>query len=292
MGLVDDDEIGSGGQREIARARIGHQILEREDGARMLGEGVVVVAAILEHIVPPGRGARPRARRQQLPIEEDEDLVKLPIELAQPLHGQRGGRDDHDPLRTAGAPEPVQDHAGFDRLPEPDLIGEKPAHRVGRHRHRGHVQLMGEDADPPAEERSRSLAVPEAHELSGGDPRLEIGEPLALAAKQALGEIRARNLVPALRIVTRRQGERYERVIAEREGEGLAGAREVDPHPVSLDRLDEPGAELAIVLVEHLVAGLERRRAVGRRGRSAAVRQRLRTTRRVAVVPAPSSWIQ
>ena len=64
-------------------------------------------------------------------VEQHEDLVVLPPQLAQPLHRERLGSDHQAALGAPGADEAVQDQAGLDRLAEADLVGEQPAHRVG-----------------------------------------------------------------------------------------------------------------------------------------------------------------
>ena len=55
---------------------------------------------------------------EPLLVEQHEDLVVLPPQLAQPLHGQRLGRDHETPLGAARADEVVQDQARLDGLAE------------------------------------------------------------------------------------------------------------------------------------------------------------------------------
>ena len=63
------------------------------------------------------------------------------------------------------ADEAVQDQAGLDRLAEADLVGEQPAHGVGGGRALGHVELVGEEPDAPAEERAEAVGLAQRGEV-------------------------------------------------------------------------------------------------------------------------------
>ena len=115
------------------------------DGAAMHVERVEVGAEVARHVG--------EARR----IEEREDLVVLPPELAQPLDGQRVGRDDQAAFDLPGVHEPIQDQRRLDGLAEADLVGEQPAHRIAGARPLRDVELVREEADAPAEEGAEAV---------------------------------------------------------------------------------------------------------------------------------------
>ena len=108
-----------------------------------------------------------------LGVEQHEDLVELPPELAEPLHGEGGGRDHEGALGPAAAQQAGQDEAGLDGLAEADLVGQEPAHRIGGGRALGHVELVREELDASAQERAQAARLPHAleHEARPGGSR-------------------------------------------------------------------------------------------------------------------------
>ena len=119
VGLVHHEEVDAGLGRAGRQLRPRDQRLQGDHGAPVDVERVEVGA-----VVPRDVG-EPRL------VEQHEDLVVLPPQLAQPLHGQRLGRDHQAPLRASRPEEAAQDEAGLDRLAQADLVGQEPAHGVG-----------------------------------------------------------------------------------------------------------------------------------------------------------------
>ena len=111
---------------------------------RWTSKGLNPVAVVLGHVVQP------------LVVEQDEDLVVLPPELAQPLEGQRLRGHDQGALGAAGVEEAVEDQAGLDRLAQAHLVGQQPAHGIAVAGALGDVELVGEELDAPAEERAQA----------------------------------------------------------------------------------------------------------------------------------------
>ena len=125
--LVHDQEIDPALDRLVGQLRPLDQHLQRDDGAAMHVERVEVGAEVARHV------------GEALRVEQREDLVVLPPELAQPLDGQRLRRDDEAALDSSGVHEAIQDQAGLDGLAEADLVGEQPAHGIaGASRARRH----------------------------------------------------------------------------------------------------------------------------------------------------------
>ena len=95
-------------------------------------EGIEVVAEILRHVVQP------------LGVEQREDLVILPPEFAQPLHGQRVGRHHQTARDLARVDEPIEDERCLDGLAQSHFVGEQPSHGIGRAGVLGDVELVRE----------------------------------------------------------------------------------------------------------------------------------------------------
>ena len=119
-------------------------------------------------------------------IEQREHLVILAPQLAEPLHRQRLGRDDQAALDLLRVQQPVHDQRRFDRLAEPDFVGEQPAHRHPRGRALGDVQLMREQADAPAEERSEAVRLARRQQVQDVEPRQEVFGVVDVAGRQPL----------------------------------------------------------------------------------------------------------
>ena len=118
-------------------------------------------------------------------VEQHEDLVVLPPQLAEPLHGQRLGRDHEAALRASRPDEAAQDEAGLDRLAEPDLVGQQPAHGVGGGRALGGVELVGEEADAAAEEGAEALGLAQRGEVQRVEPQGEVLDGVDVARRPA-----------------------------------------------------------------------------------------------------------
>ena len=102
-------------------------------------------------------------------VEQREDLVILAPQLAEPLHGQRLGRDDEAAVELLRVQQPVHDQRRFDGLAEADLVGEQPSHRQPGGRPFGDVELMRKQADAAAEKRAEAVRLAHAS-ATGGRP--------------------------------------------------------------------------------------------------------------------------
>ena len=153
VGLVHHEEVDAGLRRAGGELRPRDERLEGDHGAPVDVEGVEVGAVVPRHV------GEPRL------VEQHEDLVVLPPQLAEPLDGQRLGRDHQAPLRASRPDEAAQDEAGLDRLAEADLVGQEPAHGVGGGRALGRVELVGEEADAAAEEGAEALGLAQRGEV-------------------------------------------------------------------------------------------------------------------------------
>ncbi len=160
--FVHDEEIDARRHRLPSQLGSSDQRFERDDSAAMNVEWIEAGAEVARDISQTGR------------IEEREDVVILAPQLSQPLHGQRLGRDDQAALDLLRMQQPVHDQCGLDRLAEPDFVGEQPAHRHARGRVLRDVQLMREQPDPPAEERSEAARFADREQVQDVEPRHEV----------------------------------------------------------------------------------------------------------------------
>ena len=125
-------------------------------------------------------------------VEQDEDLVVLAPQLAQPLHGQRLGGDDQAALGAPRAQQAAQDQAGLDRLAEADLVGEQPAHRVAGRGALGGVELVGEEADAAAEKRAEPAGLAQRQQVQRVEAVGEVLERVEVAEREPLDEVARR----------------------------------------------------------------------------------------------------
>ena len=180
-------------------------------------------------------------------VEQREHLVILAPQLAQPLHRQRLGRDDQAALDLLRVQQPVHDQRGFDGLAQPHFVGEQPPHRHPRGRAFRDVQLMREQPDAPAEERSEAARLARREQVQDVEPRQEVFGVVDVARRQPLEQrpvaLCARRLL--------RLG--HERVARRREPERGPGVRKMDDQDAPFDRGDAPGAELRIEAVGQVV---------------------------------------
>ena len=177
VGLVHHEEVDAGLRRAGRELRPRDERLQGDHGAPVDVEGVEVGAVVPRHVGEPGL------------VEQHEDLVVLPPQLAQPLHGQRLGRDHQAPLRASGADESAQDEAGLDRLAEPHLVGQQPAHGKGGGRALGGVELVGEQADPPAEEGAEALGLAQRGEVQSVEAQGQVLDGVDVPGGQAFHEV-------------------------------------------------------------------------------------------------------
>ena len=125
---------------------------------------------------------------EALRIEEREDLVVLAPELAQPLDGQGIRRDDEAAFDFSGVHEPIQDQRRLDGLPEADLVGEQPAHRVAGARPLRDVELVREEPDASPEEGAQAVGFAKAQEVQDIEAGHEILDLVEIAQGEAFEE--------------------------------------------------------------------------------------------------------
>ena len=128
----------------------------------------------------------PRDVGAALGVEQNEDLVELPPELAEPLHGEGGGRHHQGALGTPGAQEASEDEAGLDGLAEAHLVGQEPAHGIGGGGPFGHVELVREELDASAQERAQAARLPHALEHERVESVLEVSGGIHVESGEAL----------------------------------------------------------------------------------------------------------
>ena len=172
--LVDDEQVDAGRHRLRGQLRPLDQRLERDHRAAMDVERVEAGAEVARDVG--------QARR----IEQREHLVILAPQLAQPLHRQRLGRDDQAALDLLRVQQPVHDQRGFDGLAQADFVGEQPPHRHPRGRAFGDVQLMREQPDAPAEERSEAARLTRREQVQDVESRQEVFGVVDVARGQPL----------------------------------------------------------------------------------------------------------
>ncbi len=247
--LVDDEEIDACADRLLRQLRARCQGFERNHGTAMHVERIEARSKVAGDI------------RESRAVEQCEHVVILPPQLPEPLHRQRLGDDDQTSLRAltgagrrAGVHEMVQDQTRFDRLAQPDFVGEQPANRMCGRRAFGHVELVWEQANTSTEERTHSAFAnrPQAPDildkLGIGDVHrtfrtvtsrsLESRIPLDFARGKPNPESR---VDPCQRLAVRSDAQR------------LAGAFEVDDERAALDSRDASDAELRIEAVGEVI---------------------------------------
>ena len=158
VGLVDHQQVDAGRHRLLGQAAPRGERLQADDRAAVDVERVEARAVVARHVGQP------------LVVEQGEDLVVLAPQLAQPLHGQRLGRDHQRALGAAGVQQPVEDQAGLDRLAEPHLVGQQPAHGSAPAGALGGVELVGEELDAAAQERAEAVGLAQAGEAQAVEP--------------------------------------------------------------------------------------------------------------------------
>ncbi len=174
--LVDDEQIDARLERAFGQLGTFDEQLVAEHDPPVRLEGVHLRAEVALDI------------REALGVEQDEDLVILAPELPEPLDRQRLRRDDDDALRPARPDQAARDQAGLDGLPQPNLVGEQPTHRVLPRRLLGDVELVREEPDAPSEEGAESVRLADPREVQRVEAVREVLEAVDLAARQALRE--------------------------------------------------------------------------------------------------------
>ncbi len=152
------------------------QRLERDHGAAVDVEGV-----------EPGTEVA-RDVGEALRVEQREDLVVLPPELAQPLDGQGLRRHHEAALDFSRVHEPIQDERRFDRLSQADFVGQQPAHGVAGARALRDVELVREESNASSEERAEAVGFAKVQEAQDIETRHEILEIVEIAQGETFEE--------------------------------------------------------------------------------------------------------
>ena len=174
--FVHDQQIDSRFHGLVGQLRALRQHFQRDHGATMSVERVEVGTEVARHV------------GEALRIEEREDLVVLPPELAQPLHGQRIRRDHEAAFDLSGVHEPIQDERGLDGLSEADFVGEQPAHGVAGARALRDVELVREEPDASAEEGAQAVGFAKGQEVQDVQAGHEILDVIEIAQGESLEE--------------------------------------------------------------------------------------------------------
>lgn len=154
--LVDDDEVPLALQAEGGEVRV---LGDHVDG----GDDALI------------RLEWPQARHVRfgvvdaLVVEQHQELVGLAVDLAQPLDGQRLGREDEHAAGATFVAQAGVDERGFDRLAETDFVGEQHAHRITLDGAAGNVDLVGQPGDPRPQHGGAARTLAELRELEALD---------------------------------------------------------------------------------------------------------------------------
>ena len=158
----------------LGQTRVIDQVVEPDDdapvGEKRIETGSVVALDVTEAGV----------------VEQNERLVVLPPQLAQPLDRERLRRDDQRALGAAGAGQAIQDQARLDGLAEPHLVGQEPTDRVGRGRALRDVELMREQSDASPQERAKASGLADRRQLQEVAPQREPLEALDVASRESV----------------------------------------------------------------------------------------------------------
>ena len=231
--FVHHEEIDAGGNSLPCQRRLLDEGFERDNRAAMDVERIEAGAEIVGDV------------RQARRVEQGEDLVILAPQLAEPLDGERFGRDDQAALDLLGVQQVVHDERGFDRLPQADLVGEQPSHR---HPHRcalGDVELVREQANAPAEERAEALGLARLEQVQDVQTRQEVFGLVGVAGRQPLDK---RPFTPR-----RTFDLGHERIAVRREAQRRVRARKMDNEDAAFDGRHASRAELGIEAVGQVV---------------------------------------
>ena len=194
VSLVDDEHVPSEGVAALQPGRCGQ---ERGEDVRLPKE---------VHRRDRARRDRPRVRvhpvlaldvHGRCAVEHGEVEGELGTQLVTPLKLKRGWANHHRASDPSAAEELAQHQAGFDGLPEPDVIREQQRHPRHLERLQDGVELVGLGGDgalPGGDER-RAVAGQSGQACDGRPPqriaegaealRRIRGEPVADARESA-----------------------------------------------------------------------------------------------------------
>ena len=172
--LVDDEQVDARVHGLPGQLRSGDQRLQSDDRAAMRVKRVEPGAKVAGDVC------------ETLRVEQREHLMIFAPQLAKPLHGQRLGHNHQTALDRLRVQQPVHDQRGFNRLPQPDFVGEQPSHGHPRGRPFGNVELMREQPDTAAEERSEAARLSRREQVQDIEPGQEVFGIVDLANHQPI----------------------------------------------------------------------------------------------------------
>ncbi len=86
-----------------------------------------------------------------------ERQAELAVQLLRPLLHKPAGHEDQDVLGLAAQAQLAEDEAGFDRLPQADLVRQdRPSAHAPQHAG-GRLELVGERLEPQAGQRDKGV---------------------------------------------------------------------------------------------------------------------------------------
>ena len=182
-------------------------------------------------------------------IQQREHLVVLAPQLAEPLHRQRLRHDDQAALDVLGVEQPIHDQRRFDRLAQPDLVGQQPSHRHPCGRAFGDMQLVREQPHTAAEKRAKAAGFTRRQEAQDVEPREDVRGVVDLACGQPF-EQRA---VAARCPIELRLGFRNQRIAVGGKPQRRPTVREMDDQHAPFDGGDATGAEFGVEAVGQVV---------------------------------------
>jgi len=123
-----------------------------------------------------------------LAVVDDEVAVELLPHLLLPLDGQRRRRDDEDSVGPVASDELLDDDAGFDGLPEADLVADEVAVVVGVENFVGGLDLVRFDFDSVAGQREKTVVLVGEIKPDRSLPEVAVKRCVGLARCEAVDE--------------------------------------------------------------------------------------------------------
>ena len=124
----------------------------------------------------------------RLAVVDDEVAVELLAHLFLPLDGQRRRRDDEHPVGPVAGDELFDDDAGFDGLPEANLVADEVAVVVGVENLVGGLHLVRFDLDTVAGQREESVVLVGEIEPNRPFSKVVVERWVGLAGREAVHE--------------------------------------------------------------------------------------------------------
>ncbi len=140
MGFIDNDHVPPGAGDFLAAILIPSGVCGRGQDEVLDRPWVLRWMLVAQ---PPDRVA----------VVEGEAEVELGLELLLPLANEARGYEDQDPRSYPAGLQLADQQPRFDRLPQPDLVGEDEPVRVALSDAVNYANLMGLNLNPRVSER-------------------------------------------------------------------------------------------------------------------------------------------